>query len=89
MWQRRPEDHVARTDQLDFSLIGTPAGWRAKRTNQDQADPFWVVRIGRNLDNVSIENNDLARIKLARGPRLPEREAIRLLFFAHVETLPW
>jgi hypothetical protein len=69
VWQRRPEDHVARTYQLDFSLIGASAGRRAKRTNQDQANAFRVLRIRRNFDNVSVENDDLSCIKLASGAR--------------------
>jgi len=83
VWYGGPEDHVARADQLDFSLIGILAGWRAKRTDQDQANTFRVVRKWRDLDNVSVENIDPPWIELASGARLSEHEAIGLLFLAH------
>jgi hypothetical protein len=83
----RREDHVARADQLDLSLIGAFAGWRPERTNQDQSNTFRVVGIRFDVDNVSVENDDLARIELDRSPGSPEHQAIGLLLFSHAGNL--
>jgi hypothetical protein len=83
---RRRKDHVARADHFDFSLIRASAGWRPKRTNEDQSNPFRVVRIRPNIDNVSVKNNDLTGIKLDRGAGFPEHQAVGLLFFSHARN---
>jgi hypothetical protein len=80
---RRREDHVARTDQPNLSLIRVRAWWWPERPDQAEADAGRVVRIRLNLDDVPVEDDFLSCPKLVRGQRLPEHQAVGLLFFAH------
>ena len=74
----RREHHVARADQLDLSLIRSLAGWWAERANQDKTDAISIIRIGLNVDDMSVEDDDLLWIKLACHPCSPKHEAIGL-----------
>ena len=79
----RAECHVARADQLDRALIGSAPGRRSKRTCERKSDEFRIVRIGRDFNNVPVQNDDLSLLKLACGDRRTERQPIRLIFCVH------
>jgi hypothetical protein len=87
VWLGCAKQHVARADQLDLPLIWIRARRRAESTNQNEPCPFWGVRIGLSFDNMPIQNDDLALLKLCGLNRARKRKAVRLPFVVHVESL--
>jgi hypothetical protein len=56
----RAEHHVARAYQLDSAVIRIASRRRSKRSNERKTDEFRIVRIGRDLNNVPVQNDDLS-----------------------------
>ena len=69
MRRSRAERHVARADHLDPALIRIPPRRWPESGNQREADALRIVGIGRNVDDVAVENDDLSLLKLARSYR--------------------
>jgi len=55
----RGEYHVARTYQLDSALIGIASRGRSERSNERKTNEFRIARIGRDLNHVPVQNDDL------------------------------
>jgi len=83
----RPEHHVARADHLDPPLIRTPTRRRPESRNERDANALRIVGIGRDTDDVTVENDDLSLVKLARSYGRTEHQAVGLIFCGHEATV--